>query len=121
MRFKKLRISIIIALVLFIFVAGSIIVFGEIAKNQQLPSVTQTQNFVAPTDNRNNITQQIANSQTAVTATPQNKSTTVTKTDAVNNTQPVKIQKSAKTLYVSPAQPPPQPVIYHPVRRTRAS
>lgn len=121
MRLKKLRISIMIALVLFIFVAGSIIVFGEIAKNQSLPTVTQTQNLVAPTDNRNTVTQQIANSQTVVAATPQNKSTTTTKTDTGSNKQPVKIKKPTKTRYVSPTQPPPQPVIPPPVRRTRAS
>lgn len=106
MRFKKLRLYVGIAIVLFILIAGNIIAFGLLHKNQTQPAL-------AVIDNKKTLNVPVVNSY----------STTTTSNNANSNTNTVNSNTGGGSSVSSDQQAvaTPPPVVYHPSLRTRAS
>jgi len=96
MRFKKLRISVGIALIIFIFVVGNIILFGQLTKDKSLVKDLSDQNFITITENQN---------------PPSQKMKTITNNENINQINEPVLKNDS----------PAEPVIIHTKIKTRAS
>jgi len=95
MRFKKLRLSVGIALILFIIIVGNIIIFGKLVdKSYMVQSDNQNQNAIL-VDSKHIAPKDI-------------------------QTETKQIEKPEPNVF-EPTPPPPEPVVVHHYRRTRAS
>jgi len=109
MRFKKLRLSVGIALVLFILIAGNIIAFGKVVdKKQIVQSANQDQNVILVDP------KQIAPKDIQTETKP------IQPVGDVQNSPPSEPVEQPTSKVVEPT-PPPAPVVHHSTRRTRAS
>ena len=111
MRFKKLRLSVGIALILFIFIAGNIIAFGKLVdKSYMVQSDNQDQNAILVDP------KQIAPKEIQTETKP------IQPVEEVQNSSPPEPIEQPKPKVVEPTPPPPEPVVvHHHRRRTRAS
>ncbi|NOZ80621.1 MAG: hypothetical protein GXP63_03015 [DPANN group archaeon] len=117
MRFKRLRISVGIALIVFFFVVGNIIVSGTLAKDDRLVRELPAQNVAAITDPKELPAQKIVIMSNA--ALPEENAEMKETTKNAKVARPAK--KAVQTSVVEPASPPPPQTIIHHRRRTRAS
>ena len=106
MRFKKLRLSVGIALILFILIAGNIIAFGKLVDKKPIVQSNNSDTILVDP-------KQIAPKKIQTETKP---------------IQPiVEVQNSSLSApieqpkVVEPTPPPPKPVVVHHQRRTRAS
>jgi len=110
MRFKKLRLLVGISLILFIFIAGSIIVLGKLVDKKPIVQNNQDQNVI------------LADSKQIAPKEIQNETKPIQPVKAVQNISPPTPIEQPKHKIVKPTPPPPEPVVvHHTRRRTRAS
>ena len=111
MRLKKLRLLVGITMILFIFIAGSIIVLGKLGENNSgVQSDKQAQSILL-VDPRQIAQKEIQTETNVIKLGEEDK-----------NTPPTKPIEDPKPKVVEPAPIPPEPVVvHHHRRRTRAS
>ena len=113
MRFKKLRISVGVALIIFILLIGNIIVFGELVKDKSSVKSSLDQNLFAMLDDKKLISQNFTiETQPKLDTSPQ--SNQEIKNANNKNTNPTS-KPIPKVL------PPSNQIIVHTKLRTRAS
>jgi hypothetical protein len=104
MRFKKLRFSVGIALIVFIFVAGDIIFVGKLVEKAQINNPSQTVTLVDPK-----------------TISPQVIPVETVASEPANDVQNTTVSTGQASTKVAEPVPAPQPIVVHTTRRTRAS
>ncbi len=100
------------SIILFIFVAGSIIIFGEQMKKSTSIQVIPSQNDILATENKKTSAQNISTITNLTANTP------ATPPAAISDVNNSSGQNNAPVIDNTPA---PAPVIVHPTTKTRAS